>query len=161
AASRDSAANNIQVKNKGTLKLHNAKFVENSDSHLVITSRSTELTLIDEFGRERERYKVPYGAILKKNEGDTVEAGEIVANCDPRAQPIVSEGAGRLQFVDLIDGVTMTRQTDELTRVSSIVVLETDQRTSAGKDMRPMVKVVDAKGKDVNIVGTDMPAQYF
>lgn len=161
AASRDSAANNIQVKNKGTLKLHNAKFVENSDSHLVITSRSTELTLIDEFGRERERYKVPYGAILKKNEGDAVVAGEIVANWDPHTHPIITEVAGRLKFVDLIDGVTMTRQTDELTGLSSIVVLETGQRTSAGKDMRPMVKLVDAKGKDVNIVGTDMPAQYF
>lgn len=161
AASRDSAANNIQVKNKGTLKLHNAKFVENSDSHLVITSRSTELTLIDEFGRERERYKVPYGAILKKNEGDTVDAGEIVANWDPHTHPIITEVAGRLKFVDLIDGVTMTRQTDELTGLSSIVVLETGQRTSAGKDMRPMVKLVDAKGKDVNIAGTDMPAQYF
>ncbi|WP_417667341.1 DNA-directed RNA polymerase subunit beta' [Pseudidiomarina sp.] len=161
AASRDSAANNIQVKNNGTLKLHNAKYVENSDSHLVITSRSTELTLIDEFGRERERYKVPYGAILKKNEGDTVDSGEIVANWDPHTHPIITEVAGRLKFVDLIDGVTMTRQTDELTGLSSIVVLETGQRTSAGKDMRPMVKLVDAKGKDVNIVGTDMPAQYF
>jgi DNA-directed RNA polymerase subunit beta' len=161
AASRDSAANNIQVKNKGTLKFHNAKFVENTDNHLVITSRSTELTLIDEFGRERERYKVPYGAILKKNEGDAVDAGEIVANWDPHTHPIITEVAGRLKFVDLIDGVTMTRQTDELTGLSSIVVLETGQRTSAGKDMRPMVKLVDAKGKDVNIAGTDMPAQYF
>ncbi|WP_417660065.1 DNA-directed RNA polymerase subunit beta', partial [Pseudidiomarina sp.] len=102
AASRDSAANNIQVKNNGTLKLHNAKYVENSDSHLVITSRSTELTLIDEFGRERERYKVPYGAILKKNEGDTVDSGEIVANWDPHTHPIITEVAGRLKFVDLI-----------------------------------------------------------
>ncbi|WP_258807488.1 DNA-directed RNA polymerase subunit beta' [Pseudidiomarina sp. CB1] len=161
AASRDSAANSVQVKNNGTLKLHNAKFVENTDGHIVITSRSTELTLIDEFGRERERYKVPYGAVLKKNEGDSVDAGEIVANWDPHTHPIVTEVAGRLKFVDLIDGVTMTRQTDELTGLSSIVVLETGQRTSAGKDMRPMVKLVDEKGNDVNIVGTDMPAQYF
>ncbi len=161
AASRDSAANSVQVKNNGTLKLHNAKFVENTDGHIVITSRSTELTLIDEFGRERERYKVPYGAVLKKNEGDSVDAGEIVANWDPHTHPIITEVAGRLKFVDLIDGVTMTRQTDELTGLSSIVVLETGQRTSAGKDMRPMVKLVDEKGNDVNIVGTDMPAQYF
>ncbi|RUO78602.1 DNA-directed RNA polymerase subunit beta' [Pseudidiomarina taiwanensis] len=160
AASRDSAANNVQVKNAGSLKLHNAKFVENSDKHLVITSRSTELTLIDEFGRERERYKVPYGAVLKKNEGDAVEAGEIVANWDPHTHPIVTEVAGRLKFVDLIDGVTITRQTDELTGLSNIEVLEVGQRTTAGKDMRPMVKLVDAKGKDVMIPGTDLPAQY-
>ncbi|PYE31606.1 DNA-directed RNA polymerase subunit beta' [Idiomarina fontislapidosi] len=161
AASRATAENNIQVKNPGTLKLHNAKWVVNSDNRPVITSRSTELTLIDEFGRERERYKVPYGAVLKKGEGDSVDGGETVANWDPHTHPIITEVEGRLKFVDLIDGVTMTRQTDELTGLSSIVVLETGQRTSAGKDMRPMVKLVDEQGNDVNIVGTDIPAQYF
>jgi DNA-directed RNA polymerase subunit beta' len=161
AASRATAENNIQVKNPGTLKLHNAKWVVNSDNQPVITSRSTELTLIDEFGRERERYKVPYGAVLKKGEGDSVDGGETVANWDPHTHPIITEVEGRLKFVDLIDGVTMTRQTDELTGLSSIVVLETGQRTSAGKDMRPMVKLVDGQGNDVNIAGTDIPAQYF
>ncbi|RUO80167.1 DNA-directed RNA polymerase subunit beta' [Idiomarina tyrosinivorans] len=161
AASRASAENSIQVKNAGTLKLHNAKSVRNSDDHIVITSRSTELTLIDEFGRERERYKVPYGAVLKKGEAEQVEAGETVANWDPHTHPIITEVEGRIKFVDLVDGVTMTRQTDELTGLSSIVVLETGQRTSAGKDMRPMVKLVDEKGDDVNIAGTDIPAQYF
>jgi len=161
AASRDSAANNIQVKNNGTLKLHHAKSVTNSNGHLVITSRSAELTLIDEFGRERERYKIPYGALLKKPEGAAVEAGEIVATWDPHTHPIITEVAGRIQFVDLVDGVTMTRQTDELTGLSSIVVLEPGQRTTAGKDMRPMVKLVDEKGNDVKIAGTDMPAQYL
>ena len=161
AASRATAENSVQVKNPGTIKLHNAKWVVNSDKAHVITSRSTELTLIDEYGRERERYKVPYGAVLKKGEGDAVEGGETVANWDPHTHPIITEVEGRIKFVDLIDGVTMTRQTDELTGLSSIVVLETGQRTSAGKDMRPMVKLVDEKGNDVNIVGTDIPAQYF
>jgi|TARA_R100001369_G_scaffold56858_1_gene83675 DNA-directed RNA polymerase subunit beta' len=161
AASRATAENNIQVKNPGTIKLHNAKWVVNSDKAHVITSRSTELTLTDEYGRERERYKVPYGAVLKKGEGDSVDGGETVANWDPHTHPIITEVEGRIKFVDLIDGVTMTRQTDELTGLSSIVVLETGQRTSAGKDMRPMVKLVDGKGNDVNIAGTDIPAQYF
>lgn len=161
AASRATAENSVQVKNPGSIKLHNAKWVVNSDKEHVITSRSTELTLIDEYGRERERYKVPYGAVLKKGEGDPVEGGETVANWDPHTHPIITEVEGRIKFVDLIDGVTMTRQTDELTGLSSIVVLETGQRTSAGKDMRPMVKLVDEKGNDVNIVGTDIPAQYF
>ncbi|AVJ55047.1 DNA-directed RNA polymerase subunit beta' [Idiomarina sp. OT37-5b] len=161
AASRATAENSVQVKNPGTIKLHNAKWVVNSDKAHVITSRSTELTLIDEYGRERERYKVPYGAVLKKGEGDAVEGGETVANWDPHTHPIITEVEGRIKFVDLIDGVTMTRQTDELTGLSSVVVLETGQRTSAGKDMRPMVKLVDEKGNDVNIVGTDIPAQYF
>ena len=92
------------------------------------------MTLIDEYGRERERYKVPYGAVLKKGEGDAVEGGETVANWDPHTHPIITEVEGRIKFVDLIDGVTMTRQTDELTGLSSIVVLETGQRTSAGKE---------------------------
>ncbi|RUO26716.1 DNA-directed RNA polymerase subunit beta' [Aliidiomarina minuta] len=161
AASRASAENNIQVKNPGKLKLHNAKTVENSDTHLVITSRSTELTLIDTYGRERERYKVPYGAILKKGDGDAVEGGEIVANWDPHTHPIITEVKGRIKFVDMIDGVTITTQTDELTGLSSYVVLETGQRTSAGKDMRPAVKLVGEDGEDVNIAGTEMPAQYF
>ncbi|RTE86415.1 MULTISPECIES: DNA-directed RNA polymerase subunit beta' [Gammaproteobacteria] len=161
AASRASAENSVQVKNAGSIKLHNAKHVENSDKHLVITSRSAELTLIDQHGAERERYKVPYGAVLKKRDEAEVEAGEIVANWDPHTHPIITEVKGKIKFVDMIDGVTMRTQTDELTGLTSVVVLETGERTSAGKDMRPAVKLVDGKGKDVNIAGTDMPAQYF
>lgn len=161
AASRASAENNVQVKNPGRIKLHSAKYVKNSDKHLVITSRSTELTLIDQHGAERERYKVPYGAVLKKGDDAEVAAGEIVANWDPHTHPIITEVKGKIKFVDMIDGVTMRTQTDELTGLTSVVVLETGERTSAGKDMRPAVKLVDGKGKDVNIAGTDMPAQYF
>ncbi|WP_113906994.1 DNA-directed RNA polymerase subunit beta' [Aliidiomarina celeris] len=161
AASRASAENNVQVKNAGRIKLHNAKFVENSDNLPVITSRSAELTLIDQHGAERERYKIPYGAVLKKGDEAEVEAGEIVANWDPHTHPIITEVKGKIKFVDMIDGVTMRTQTDELTGLTSVVVLETGERTSAGKDMRPAVKLVDEKGNDVNIVGTDMPAQYF
>src|SRR5690554_3359623 len=160
AASRASADNNIQVKNPGTLKLHNAKFVENSDGLPVITSRSAELTLIDQYGAERERYKIPYGAVLKKGDEAAVEAGEFVANWDPHTHPIITEVEGMIKFVDMCDGVTMRTQTDELTGLTSVVVLDTGERTSAGKDMRPAVKLVDAEGNDVNIVGTNMPAQY-
>ena len=161
AASRASAENSVQVKNTGTLKLQNAKFVNNSEGHIVITSRSSELTVIDELGREKERYKVPYGSVLAKNDGEAIEAGEIVANWDPHTHPIITEVAGRIKFVDLIEGLTMTRQTDELTGLSSIVVTDAGQRSSAGKEMRPMVKLVDDKGNDVMIAGTDIPAQYF
>ena len=161
AASRASAENNVQVKNTGTLKLQNAKFVTNSEDHLVITSRSSELTVIDELGREKERYKVPYGTILSKKDGEAINSGDIIANWDPHTHPIITEVAGKVQFVELIDGVTMVRQTDELTGLSSIVVTEAGQRNSAGKEMRPMVKLVDAKGNDVMIAGTEIPAQYF
>lgn len=161
AASRASAENSVQVKNTGTLKLQNAKFVINSEGHAVITSRSSELTVIDELGREKERYKVPYGSVLAKNDGEAIEAGEIVANWDPHTHPIITEVAGKIKFVDLIEGLTMTRQTDDLTGLSSIVVTDANQRSSAGKEMRPMVKLVDEKGNDVMIAGTEIPAQYF
>jgi len=161
AASRASAENSVQVKNTGTLKLQNAKFVSNSEGQLVITSRSSELTVIDELGREKERYKVPYGAVLGKGDGDAISAGETVANWDPHTHPIITEVKGNIKFVDLIEGLTMTRQTDELTGLSSIVITDPGQRSSAGKEMRPMVKLVDAKGNDVMIAGTEIPAQYF
>ncbi|MDG1732178.1 MAG: DNA-directed RNA polymerase subunit beta' [Thalassotalea sp.] len=161
AASRASAENSVQVKNTGTLKLQNAKYVTNSEKKLVITSRSSELTVIDELGREKERYKVPYGSILNKADGKAIKAGETIANWDPHTHPIITEVGGKIQFVDLIDSVTMTRQTDELTGLSSIVIIDPAQRGSAGKEMRPMVKLVDKKGKDVMIAGTEIPAQYF
>lgn len=161
AASRASAENNVQVKNTGTLKLQNAKFVTNSEDHLVITSRSSELTVIDELGREKERYKVPYGTILNKKDGEVLNSGDIIANWDPHTHPIITEVAGKVQFVELIDGVTMVRQTDDLTGLSSIVVTDAGQRNTAGKEMRPAVKLVDAKGNDVMIAGTEIPAQYF
>ncbi|QSX30272.1 DNA-directed RNA polymerase subunit beta' [Shewanella cyperi] len=161
AASRASAENSVQVKNAGTLKLHNAKHVTNSDGKLVIVSRSSELAIIDELGREKERYKVPYGTVLDKLEESAVEAGETIANWDPHTHPIITEVAGNIKFVDMIDGVTMTRQTDELTGLSSIVVLDVGQRTSAGKELRPMIRLVDDNGNDLMIPGTDVPAQYF
>ncbi|MGL5291833.1 MAG: DNA-directed RNA polymerase subunit beta' [Vibrionaceae bacterium] len=161
AASRAAAESSIQVKNKGSLQLHNAKFVVGSAGKLVITSRASELTIIDEFGRTKESYKLPYGAALSKKSGDNVTAGEIIANWDPHTMPIISEVEGRIEFVDIIDGITVQRQTDELTGLSSMVVLDAAERTSSGKDMRPAVKLVDAKGKEVLLPGTDMPAQYF
>lgn len=161
AASRAAAESSIQVRNPGTLKLVNAKFVTNSEGKLVITSRNTELRLIDEFGRTKESYKVPYGAHLTKGDGEAVNGGETVANWDPHTMPVVSEVSGIIRFSDMIDGQTMTRQTDELTGLSSIVVLDTAERTSGGKDLRPALRVVDANGNDVLIPNTDMPAQYF
>ncbi|MBR9728661.1 DNA-directed RNA polymerase subunit beta' [Shewanella intestini] len=161
AASRASAENNVQVKNAGSLKLHNAKHVTNVEGKLVIVSRSSELAVIDELGREKERYKVPYGTVLEKLEESELSAGEIIANWDPHTHPIISEVAGSVKFVDMIDGVTMTRQTDELTGLSSIVVLDANARTAAGKEMRPAIRLVDANGDDLMIPGTEVPAQYF
>ncbi|EPE68508.1 DNA-directed RNA polymerase subunit beta' [Pasteurella multocida] len=160
AASAAAKESSIQVKNTGTLRLANVKFVTNNEGKLVLTSRNTELTIIDAFGRTKEHYKVPYGAILSKGDGQ-VTAGETVANWDPHTMPVVSEVSGFVKFIDLIDGLTVTRQTDELTGLSSIVVQDVGERATAGKDLRPAIKLVDAKGNDILIPGTDVVAQYF
>lgn len=153
--------NPASVKNKGSIKLSNAKSVVNSSGKLVITSRNTELKLIDEFGRTKESYKVPYGAVMAKGDGEQVAGGETVANWDPHTMPVITEVSGFIRFTDMIDGQTITRQTDELTGLSSLVVLDSAERTTGGKDLRPALKIVDAQGNDVLIHGTDMPAQYF
>jgi DNA-directed RNA polymerase subunit beta' len=121
AASRASAENSVQVKTAGSLKLHNAKFVRNSDGKVVIVSRSTELTVIDEQGREKERYKVPYGAVLSVDDGATIAAGDIVANWDPHSHPIITERAAKISFADIDDSNTEMQQ-DELTGLTRIVV---------------------------------------
>ena len=161
AASRAAAVDSIQVKNGGDVRLHNLKYVERSDGTIVATSRSGELGVTDEHGRERERYKLPYGAIIKVRDGDFVEAGAVVANWDPHTHPIITEVAGRLQFVGMEDGITIKRQTDELTGLSTIEVLDAKDRPQAGKDIRPMIKLIDTEGNDVFHPGTEMPAQYM
>lgn len=161
AASREMVASNIRVKSKGIIKLHNLKTVRNNQGHLVAVSRSGELSVADMRGRERELYKIPYGAILSINEGSEVEGGQVVANWDPHTHPIITEAAGYVRFSDLIDGLTMNRQTDEMTGLSSFVVTGVKQRMSGGKDLRPMIRLVDAKGNDLALHGTNLPAHYF
>ena len=161
AASRAAAVNSIEPKNAGTIKLHNIKTIENAAGKLVAVSRSGEVVVVDEIGRERERYKLPYGAELQVREGEKVEGGQTVATWDPHTHPIITEMAGILRFVDFIDGVTVQKQTDEVTGLSSVVVIDPKQRPSAGKDLRPMVKLVDEKGNDINLAGTSLPAHYF
>jgi len=161
AASRAASVNNIQVKNHGSIRLHNIKLVEHSSGNRVAVSRSGEMTVLDETGRERERYKVPYGAVITVGDGDTVEPAQVVANWDPHTHPVITEIAGHIKMMDFVDGVTVNRQTDEITGLSSLVITDPKQRGSAGKDLRPMVKLVDEKGNDLNIPGTDIPAHYF
>jgi len=161
AASRSAAANNISVKNNGSVRLHNIKVAKQESGNLVAVSRSGEIGVIDESGREKERYKVPYGAIISTAEGDAVEGGQIVATWDPYTHPIITEVDGTAQFGEFIEGVSVQKESDEITGLSSTVVIDPKQRPAAGKDMRPMVKLVDAKGDDLMIAGTDIPAQYF
>jgi DNA-directed RNA polymerase subunit beta' len=161
AASRAATVNNVQIKNSGSLKLHNIKTVANKEGHLVAVSRSGEIGVIDSHGRERERYKIPYGAVISSGDGQAVSGGQIVANWDPHTHPIVVEVAGKVRFIDFVDGVTVQKKTDEITGLSSLVVTDPKQRGVAGKDLRPMVQLVDASGEELNIPGTDVAAHYF
>jgi DNA-directed RNA polymerase subunit beta' len=160
AASRAAAANGVEVKSKGTIRLHNIKTVRHEKGHLVAVSRSGELGVVDEFGRERERYKIPYGATITVNDADVVAAGQSVANWDPHTHPVVTEVAGMIKFSDFVDGITVTTQVDDVTGLTSTVVLDPKQRGSGGKDLRPVVRLTNAKGKEVTFHNTDIPAVY-
>jgi len=161
AASRAVAVNSVQIKSKGKVRLHNIKLVQNTAGTNVAVTRSGELIIMDETGRERERYKVPYGALISVNDGDAVDGGQTLANWDPHTHPIVTEVAGRLKFSDFIDGVTVQSETDSVTGLSSMVVTDPKARGSSAKDLRPMVKITDADGGDIFFAGTDIPAVYF
>ena len=161
AASRAAAEDKVQVKNGGEIRLHNLKAVTRTDGNMVTTSRSVEVGVTDQHGRERERYKLPYGSLIQVSDGARVEAGEIAATWDPHTHPIVSEMAGKVVFVGLDEGLTISLRTDDLTGLSSIQVLTVGERPAAGKDLRPMIKLVDAKGNDIINPESGAPAQYL
>ena len=161
AASRTAADNSVELKFKGTIRFHNIKAVQHASGKFIAVSRSGELHLIDENGRERERYKIPYGAEITVSDNEAVESGQIVAMWDPHTHPVVTEMAGKVQLRDLVEGVTVDKQIDEVTGLTSMIVRDPKQRGSSSKDMRPMVKLIDEQGNDLLLLGTDIPAQYF
>jgi DNA-directed RNA polymerase subunit beta' len=161
AASRATAQDNIEVMNDGVVRLHNLKTVERIDGDLVAVSRSGELSVLDVRGRERERYKLPYGALLKVKDNQEVSKGSRVASWDPHTHPIITEVAGTIKFSGMEEGITIRRQTDELTGLSSISVMDAGERPLAGKDIRPAITLVDGKGKELCLANTNVPAHYF
>ncbi|SEN27402.1 DNA-directed RNA polymerase subunit beta' [Halomonas caseinilytica] len=161
AASRASAVDSVQVKHGGKVRLHNIKHVERADGKLVVVSRSSALAVADGHGREREYYKLPYGAELSVKDGDEVEAGQAVAKWDPHTHPIIAEAEGQVQYADMDEGVTIHRSVDEMTGLSSIEVIESAARPMAGRDKRPMILLADEAGKPVTVTGSDTPVQYL
>ncbi|HNL91352.1 MAG TPA: DNA-directed RNA polymerase subunit beta' [Pseudomonadales bacterium] len=161
AASRASAVDSVQVKKGGVVRLHNIKVVERASGELVAVSRSGQLAVADENGRERERYKLPYGAVISVKDGAAVEAGAVVAKWEPHTHPIITEVAGKVRFSDMEDNLSIRRQTDELTGLSNIQVIDPNERPAAGKDLKPAVALMDAKGKEVCLPNTTTPAHYM
>jgi|TARA_B110000503_G_scaffold49542_1_gene80477 DNA-directed RNA polymerase subunit beta' len=161
AASRASAADSVQVKTGGTVRLINIKVVERENGELVAVSRSGGLALADENGRERERYKLPYGAVIRVKEGSIVAAGDVVASWDPHTHPIITEVAGQVAFSGMEEGLSIRTQTDEMTGLSNIAVIDPNERPSAGKDIKPMVTLLDDKGKELTFANSTVPAHYM
>ena len=159
AASRTAVVSQLEAKSNGTVRFSpQMRYVTNPRAEPVVISRSGELTIVDDNGRERERHKVPYGATLTVTDGTPVKAGKALASWDPHTRPIITEYAGRIKFENVEEGVTVAKQIDEVTGLSTLVVIDPKRRGVAQvKGLRPSVKLVDDKGKEVKIPGTDLP----
>ncbi len=155
AASRAAIASSVEAKSNGIIGFNaTMRYVTNSKKELVVIARSGEIVIHDEHGRERERHKVPYGAVLTVKADQQIKAGAILANWDPLTRPIITEFAGKTQFENVEEGLTVAKQVDEVTGLSTLVVIDPKRRGSA-KVVRPQVKLIDASGNEVKIPGTD------
>lgn len=155
AASRAAIASSVEAKSNGVIGFNSTmRYVTNSKGELVVIARSGEIIIHDEHGRERERHKVPYGAVLTVKADQSIKAGAILANWDPLTRPIITEFAGKAHFENVEEGLTVAKQVDEVTGLSTLVVID-PKRRGAAKVVRPQVKLIDASGNEVKIPGTD------
>jgi DNA-directed RNA polymerase subunit beta' len=155
AASRAAVASSVDAKSDGIIGFNaTMRYVTNGKGELVVISRSGEIIISDQHGRERERHKLPYGAILNVKPDQQIKAGTVLANWDPLTRPIITEFAGKAKFENVEEGVTVAKQVDEVTGLSTLVVID-PKRRGAAKVVRPQVKLLDAAGKEVKIPGTD------
>jgi DNA-directed RNA polymerase subunit beta' len=157
AASRSAMANSVETKSAGVVRFASTmRYVTNPKGERVAISRSGEILIVGENDRERERHKVPYGATLQVNDGDSAKAGSRLATWDPLTRPIVSEYAGSIRFENIQEGVTVARQLDEVTGLSTLVAIT--PKTRGGKTVqRPQIKLIGDKGEEVKIAGTEHP----
>ena len=156
AASRAAVASGVEAKSNGTVRFTaTMRYVTNAKGEQVAISRSGEITIVDDNGRERERHKVPYGATLLAADGKTVKAGTQLAGWDPLTRPIITEYGGTVKFENVEEGVTVAKQIDEVTGLSTLVVIDAKRRSSATKGVRPQVKLLNEQGQEVKIPGTE------
>ena len=153
AASGSIATNSIMVKTNGVILFKKIKTISKKDGTNVTITRSSELAIVDAAGRQKELYKVPYGSSLSISEGDKVEAGQTIATWDPHTRPIITESAGKVKLIDFEDGVTVNRKTDEITGLSSTIIIDSNNRSGA-KDIKPVIQLSNTKGNtDYNLPG--------
>ena len=156
AASRAAVQSSIEAKSNGTVRFTaTMRYVTNAKGELVVISRSGEVLVADDNGRERERHKVPYGATLNVTDGKAVKAGAQLAQWDPMTRPIVTEYGGTVRFENVEEGVTVAKQIDEVTGLSTLVVIDAKRRGSSSKGVRPQVKLIGDDNQEVKIHGTD------
>lgn len=157
AASRAAAASQVEAKSGGTVRFSSQmRYVANNKGELVVIGRSSEIVIHDDIGRERERHKVPYGALLQVKDGGIVKAGQTLATWDPHTRPMITEFAGRVRFENIEEGVTVAKQTDDVTGLSTLVVIDGKRRSSTqSKLLRPTVKLLDDKGEEIRMAGSE------
>ncbi len=162
AASSSASVNSIEVKNSGIAKFHNVKVVKNASKRLIAVSRSGEVGVVDDAtGREKERYKIPYGAEFSITDGAKVKAGQTLANWDPHMHPVITEVAGKVKFTDFVEAVTVQHRVDDMTGLTTIEVMDDSIRSNAGKELRPTVELIDGKGNILCYAGTNIPVHYM
>jgi DNA-directed RNA polymerase subunit beta' len=157
AASRAAVASQVEAKSAGTVRFTaNVRYVTSAKGEKVVISRSGEVLITDDHGRERERHKVPYGAMLTVDDGKVVKAGTKLATWDPHTRPIITEYAGTVRFENVEEGVTVAKQVDDVTGLSTLVVIDHKRGGKAAtKGVRPVVKLLDESGQEVKIAGSD------
>ncbi len=160
AASRAAAISSIDVKYGGSVRLDNVKLLGQESGNRVVVSRSGDVSLLDEVGRERERYKLPYGAVLTVQDGDAVQPGVKIASWDPHTHPVISEVSGSVQFADIVEGKTVSRHIDEITGLTNMMIMDPKERPGEAREMRPTVILVDADGAQLTFPDTTIPAHY-
>jgi DNA-directed RNA polymerase subunit beta' len=159
AASRTAAASQLESKSAGVVRFSPAmRYVTNAKGELIVIARSAEVMIHDDNGRERERHKVPYGATMLVKDGDVVKAGKVLATWDATSRPIITEYAGRVKFENVEEGVTVAKQVDEVTGLSTLVVIDPKRRAgAAAKGVRPQVKLLNERGEEVKLAGSELP----
>ncbi|HTP29911.1 MAG TPA: DNA-directed RNA polymerase subunit beta', partial [Anaeromyxobacteraceae bacterium] len=156
AASRRAEQSTVENRNAGTVKFHNVNVARKKDGTLIVMNRNGEVILSDDQGRERERYGVVYGAKMLVKDGQKIEGNTLLAEWDPYSMPIITEVAGRVKYGDIVDGVTMTEQLDEVTGLARKVII-----ASKDPDARPRVSIKDKEGQTRTLPNSEAHARYM